>query len=168
MEKGHFKIFFVISVTFMWILSSLCNLSKMEHYHFWIFWYRKDSWHIQPHGIQKNYVFRLVSTHMLRASSGTKNGLFSPLIHPAWTVCDDENLQKGIQHLKQTLKKNGYSSWFIQQAFDTKNKPWTETEKPAGVALLPYQHSTSSKIRCFWLNIISKQFLIWWRKPSTP
>jgi hypothetical protein len=58
--------------------------------------------------------------------------VLSTLIHHAQTICDN-SLQEEIQHLKQTFKKNGYSSWDIQQDLHVKNKPETATEKPTGV-----------------------------------
>jgi hypothetical protein len=49
-------------------------------------------------------------------------------------------------HLKDTFKKNGYRSRDIQLALNSKTKPKIDPEKPVGVALLPYHHSTSNKI----------------------
>jgi hypothetical protein len=76
-----------------------------------------------------------------------KKGVLSTLFHSACTICDDDNLQKQILHLRETFKKNGYSSQDIQQALHPKTKPKTESEKLVGVALIQYEHSTSNKIR---------------------
>ena len=74
-------------------------------------------------------------------SSSTKKAVLSTLIHCARTIW--ESLLGEIQHLQQTFKNNGYSSRDSQYALHARNKPQTTSEKPMGVALLPYQNFTS-------------------------
>ena len=74
-----------------------------------------------------------------------KKADLSILVHHACTICDDENLQEEIQHLKDTLKKNDYSSRDIQLVLNPKTKPKTDPEKQVGVALLPYHTPLQTK-----------------------
>jgi hypothetical protein len=62
-------------------------------------------------------------------------------------ICDTESLGEDLQHLKKTLRKNGYSERDISHALNSKIKQKGNKEKPTATALLPYQQSTSNKIR---------------------
>jgi len=67
----------------------------------------------RPDGSPGNTVYRK-PTHTdihLHAKSAhnpaQKKGVLNSLIHLAWKLCDADNLDKEIQHLKETFKKNG-------------------------------------------------------------
>jgi predicted GIY-YIG superfamily endonuclease len=61
-------------------------------------------------------------------------------------LCDSDSLDKEIQHLKETLRKHGYSNHDIRQALQKKDKPRPKQERLTTVARLPYQGATSHKV----------------------
>jgi hypothetical protein len=87
-------------------------------------------------------------------------------VHRAKTICDTESLGEELQHLKKTLRKNGYSERDNSHALNSKIKQKGNKEKPTATALLPYQQSTSNKIRRLltkYIRTIPSQQ----RKPAT-
>jgi hypothetical protein len=79
------------------------------------------------------------------------------------TVCDEESRQGEVKHIIETFKRNGYYNQTIQEAPNTRNRLQKTTEKPTGVALLPYRHPTSNKISRLIIIII----VITWRYSPT-
>jgi len=75
-----------------------------------------------------------------------KKGVLHSLTKCARKLCDSNRLDKEIQHLKETFRKNGYSKHDIRQALQKKDKPWPKQEKSTAVARLPYQGATSHKV----------------------
>jgi hypothetical protein len=75
-----------------------------------------------------------------------KKGILHSLIHHAQKLCDAVSLDKEIQHLKETLKKNCYSNQDIRQALQNKDELRPKQEKPAAVTRLPYQEAASHKV----------------------
>jgi hypothetical protein len=93
------------------------------------------------------------STHMdlyLHTNSehhlAQKWAILTTLIWHARTLCDPDSLRKEIQHLRDIFQRNGYSKSQIRRALHPKQKPEPKNNKPAGIALLPYQQAVSNKI----------------------
>jgi hypothetical protein len=68
-----------------------------------------------------------------------KRAVLTTLIRRAKTLCHPDSLGKEIQHLRDTFQRNGYSKSEIRQALHPKQKPEPKNNKPAGIAVLPYQ-----------------------------
>jgi hypothetical protein len=81
----------------------------------------------------------------------TKRAVLTTLVNWAKTVCDTKSLNAGIRHLREAMKQNGYSKTDFKRAMHHKNKTTTEKEKPIGVAVLLFQHTTLYMI-CRLLN----------------
>jgi hypothetical protein len=75
-----------------------------------------------------------------------KKGVLLSLIHRAQRLCDADSLDKEIQHLKETFKKNGYSNQDIRWALQKKVEPHLKQEKLVAIARLPYQGAASHKV----------------------
>jgi hypothetical protein len=75
-----------------------------------------------------------------------KEAVLKMLIFWARTICKAESLDKGIDHLRKTIRQNGYSSRGVKRALTTKQKPQIQKEKLADAAIIPFQKAVSNKI----------------------
>jgi hypothetical protein len=79
--------------------------------------------------------------------SSQKQAALKTLIHWARTVCDAENLDEEINHLKKTFRQNGYRSHLEhKEALIPKQRPQRHKKKPANVAIIPFQQAVLYKI----------------------
>jgi hypothetical protein len=73
-----------------------------------------------------------------------KRAVLTTLIRRAKTLCDPDNLEKEIQHLRDTFQRNGYSKSEIRRALHPKLKPEPKNNKLAGTAVLPHPRAVSN------------------------
>jgi hypothetical protein len=75
-----------------------------------------------------------------------KQAALKMLIHWVRTICNVEGLDKEIDHLKRTFRQTGYSNIDVNCALVPKQRSLIQKEKPAGVAMIPFQQMVSNKI----------------------
>ena len=74
-----------------------------------------------------------------------KNPVCKTLINRAKTICEVENIEGELEHLRSVLKMNGYPKKFIDNAMKTRQQVREKTEYQSSVSL-PYIGSASHKI----------------------
>ena len=67
------------------------------------------------------------------------------LINRAKTICEVDNIEGELEHLRSVLKMNGYPKKFIDNAMKTGQQVWEKTEYQSSVSL-PYIGSALLKI----------------------
>ena len=67
------------------------------------------------------------------------------LINRAKTICEVDNIEGELEHLRSVLKMNGYPNKFIDKAMKTRHYVGEKTEYQSSVSL-PYMGSASHKI----------------------
>ena len=67
------------------------------------------------------------------------------LINRAKTICEVDNIEGELEHLRSVLKMNGYPKKFIDNAMKTRQHVREKTEYQSSVSL-PYIGSASHKI----------------------
>jgi hypothetical protein len=75
-----------------------------------------------------------------------KRAVLTTLIRRAKTLCDPNSLGKEIQRLRDNFQRNGHNKNEIRRALHPKRKPEPKNNKPASIAVLPYQQAVSNKI----------------------
>ena len=74
-----------------------------------------------------------------------KNSVCKTLINQAKTICEVDNIEGELEHLRSVLKMNGYPKKFIDNAMKTRQQVREKTEYQSSVSLL-YIGSASHKI----------------------
>ena len=74
-----------------------------------------------------------------------KNSVCKTLINRAKTICEVDNIEGELEHLRSVLKMNGYPKKFIDNAMKTRQQVREKTEYQSSVSL-PYIGSASHKI----------------------
>ena len=74
-----------------------------------------------------------------------KNSVCKTLINRAKTICEVDNIEGELEHLRSVLKMNGYPKKFIDNARKTRQHVREKTEYQSSVSL-PYIGSASHKI----------------------
>ena len=74
-----------------------------------------------------------------------KNSVCKTLIDRARTICEVDNIEGELEHLRSVLKMNGYPKKFINNAMKTRQHVREKTEYQSSVSL-PYIGSASHKI----------------------
>ena len=74
-----------------------------------------------------------------------KNSVCKTLINRAKTICEVDNIEGELEHLRNFLKVNGYPKKFIDNAMKTRQQVREKTEYQSSVSL-PYIGSASHKI----------------------
>ena len=74
-----------------------------------------------------------------------KNSVCKTLINRAKTICELDNIEGELEHLRSVLKMNGYPKKFIDNAMKTRQQVRKKTKYQSSVSL-PYIGSASHKI----------------------
>ena len=74
-----------------------------------------------------------------------KNSVCKTLINRAKTICEVDNIERELEHLRSVLKMNGHPKKFIDNAMKTRQQVREKTEYQFSVSL-PYIGSASHKI----------------------
>ena len=76
-----------------------------------------------------------------------KQAMINTLVHRAKQLCEPDSLQDEVNHLKKTMKINGYSTWKIDKCLRPRhiNKDQDNT-RPLSTVKIPYVKGTTDKI----------------------
>ena len=77
--------------------------------------------------------------------SSIKNSVCKTLINRAKAICELDNMEGELEHLRSVLKMDGYPKKFIDNAMKTRQQVREKTENQSSVSL-PYTGAASHKI----------------------